>query len=102
MEEARALEGCDCRSRGRRFDVRLADRFARLGTGTAFAMAAEAHRHAEQGARVFPFHLGDMDLKTPECIVEAARLNVNDESCSNHFVQYAALGETPRKTGRRV
>jgi aspartate/methionine/tyrosine aminotransferase len=52
--------------------VNLADRFSRLGTETAFAVAAEARRHMERGARVFPFHLGDIDLRTPDNIMEAA------------------------------
>jgi aspartate/methionine/tyrosine aminotransferase len=52
--------------------MQLADRFSRLGTETAFAVAAEARLHAEKGARVFPFHLGDIDLKTPRNIIEAA------------------------------
>ncbi len=52
--------------------MQLADRFSLLGSETAFAVAAEARCHAERGARVFPFHLGDIDLKTPENIIEAA------------------------------
>ncbi len=52
--------------------MQLALRFSKLGTETAFAVAAEARRHAEQGARVFPFHLGDIDLRTPPNIIEAA------------------------------
>jgi aspartate/methionine/tyrosine aminotransferase len=52
--------------------MQLADRFSRLGTETAFAVAAEARRHAERGVRIFPFHLGDIDLRTPENIIEAA------------------------------
>jgi hypothetical protein len=38
--------------------MKLADRFPRLGTETAFAVAAETQRHAQHGARVFPFHTG--------------------------------------------
>lgn len=52
--------------------MKLADRVARLGTETAFAVSAEAAAHAAKGHRVFPFHLGDMNLPTPANIQEAA------------------------------
>jgi aspartate/methionine/tyrosine aminotransferase len=52
--------------------MNLATRFAKLGTETAFAVAEEARRYLDRGARVFPFHLGDIDLETPENIIEAA------------------------------
>ena len=50
----------------------LADRVGRLGTETAFAVSAEAAEWTAQGNTVYPFHLGDMDLPTPENIVDAA------------------------------
>ena len=50
----------------------LAERMGRLGTETAFAVSAEAAAWKAQGHTVYPFHLGDMDLATPENIVEAA------------------------------
>jgi aspartate/methionine/tyrosine aminotransferase len=49
-----------------------AKRIGRLGTETAFAVSAEAAEWRDQGHTVYPFHLGDMDLATPENIVEAA------------------------------
>ncbi len=52
--------------------MKLAERLARLGTETAFAVSAEANAWAAQGNRVFPFHLGDLNLKTPANVVEAA------------------------------
>ncbi len=52
--------------------LRIADRIARLGTETAFAVSAEAAAFAAQGNRVYPFHLGDMNIPTPSNIVEAA------------------------------
>lgn len=52
--------------------MRLADRVARLGTETAFAVSAEATAHAAKGNKVYPFHLGDMNLPTPVNIQEAA------------------------------
>ena len=50
----------------------LAERMKRLGTETAFAVSDRARIFAAEGKRVYPFHLGDMNLPTPENIVEAA------------------------------
>jgi aspartate/methionine/tyrosine aminotransferase len=69
--------------------MKLADRFSKLGTETAFAVAAEAQRYAQQGLRVFPFHLGDIDLKTPENIIEATHKAMKDGKtgyCSNYGI----------------
>ena len=52
--------------------MRLADRVARLGTETAFAVSAEAAAHAAEGHKVYPFHLGDMNLPTPQNVQDAA------------------------------
>jgi aspartate/methionine/tyrosine aminotransferase len=58
--------------------IPLAGRMGRLGTETAFAVSAEANEWRALGHTVYPFHLGDMDLKTPENIVEAAFRAVRD------------------------
>jgi aspartate/methionine/tyrosine aminotransferase len=50
----------------------FADRIADLGTETAFKVGAEAAAFAAQGNKVYPFHLGDMNLPTPENIVAAS------------------------------
>jgi aspartate/methionine/tyrosine aminotransferase len=50
----------------------IADRISHLGTETAFAVSAEAAVWQAQGHTVYPFHLGDMDLPTPQNIVEAS------------------------------
>jgi len=50
----------------------IAERIGRLGTETAFAVSAEAADWQGEGHTVYPFHLGDMDLPTPDNIVEAA------------------------------
>jgi len=50
----------------------LADRVANLGIETAFVVAGQAAAHAAEGNRVYPFHLGDLNLATPENIKEAA------------------------------
>jgi len=52
--------------------ARLATRVERLGTETAFLVGAEAAAFAAAGNDVYPFHLGDMNLPTPENIVQAS------------------------------
>ena len=52
--------------------MRIADRIKRLGTETAFAVGGEAGAFAAQGNRVYPFHLGDMNIPTPSTVVEGA------------------------------
>lgn len=58
--------------------MELAKRLTKLGTETAFAVSAEAARHVAQGNRVYPFHLGDMNIKTPDNIIEAAYKAMKD------------------------
>ncbi len=53
-------------------DLQVAKRIANLGSETAFVIAAQAAAHAAKGNKVYPFHLGDIDLTTPENIIEAA------------------------------
>jgi aspartate/methionine/tyrosine aminotransferase len=52
--------------------MKLAYRIARLGTETAFAVSAEAAAFAAEGNKVYPFHLGDMNIITPANLIEAA------------------------------
>ena len=52
--------------------ITLADRVDRLGVETAFVVAGQAAAHAAAGNRVYPFHLGDLNLPTPPHIIEAA------------------------------
>lgn len=58
--------------------IKIADRISRLGTETAFAVSAEAAAFAAQGNKVYPFHLGDMNLPTPTNVVEAAFKAIKD------------------------
>jgi aspartate/methionine/tyrosine aminotransferase len=51
--------------------MKIADRVARLGTETAFAVSAEAAAFAAKGNKVYPFHLGDLNLKTPANVLAA-------------------------------
>lgn len=52
--------------------MKIADRIKRLGTETAFAVSAEAAVFAAKGNKVYPFHLGDMNILTPANVMEAA------------------------------
>ena len=49
-----------------------------LGSETAFAVSAEAATLATTGKKIFPFHLGDINLSTPKTIIEAASKAIND------------------------
>ena len=49
----------------------IANRVNQLGTETAFAVSAEAAAFAAKGNKVYPFHLGDINLKTPTNVLEA-------------------------------
>ena len=50
----------------------FAKRLKYLGTETAFAVSEDAAEYAVEGNKVYPFHLGDMDIPTPVNILEAA------------------------------
>ena len=63
---------------GAGLDHRVAARISRLGTETAFSVSAEANEWQALGHTVFPFHLGDLDLPTPQNIVDAAEKAIRD------------------------
>ncbi len=56
----------------------LAERLDRLGTETAFAVSAAAADWAACGNRVYPFHLGDINLPTPDNVVAAMNRAIAD------------------------
>ena len=58
--------------------MQLADRLERLGTETAFAVSLAASEWAARGNRVYPFHLGDINLPTPGNIVDAMNRAIAD------------------------
>ncbi len=58
--------------------MRIADRISNLGTETAFAVSGEAATFAAQGNRVYPFHLGDLNLPTPSTVVDGAQKAIAD------------------------
>ena len=49
----------------------LATRLEQLGTETAFAVSLAAAEWGAKGNRIFPFHLGDLNIATPKNVVEA-------------------------------
>jgi len=50
-----------------------AKRMDLLGSETAFAVSAEAASLASTGTKIYPFHLGDINLPTPISVVNAAK-----------------------------
>ena len=46
----------------------LASRLDRLGTETAFAVSQAAAEWGAKGHRIYPFHLGDLNLATPSTV----------------------------------
>ena len=58
--------------------MQLAERVKKLGVETAFVVAAQAATHAAAGNKVYPFHLGDMNLQTPVNIIDAAHKAMRD------------------------
>ena len=58
--------------------MQLAKQLDKLGTETAFAVSAAAAAWAAQGHKVYPFHLGDMNIATPANITEATYKAIKD------------------------
>ena len=56
----------------------LAKRLGRLGTESAFEVARQAIEWATAGNQVFPFHIGDFNIPTPERVVEAMNRAIAD------------------------
>ena len=58
--------------------MKYAKQIKQLGTETAFAVSAQAKDWASKGNKVYPFHLGDLNMKTPPNIVEATMRAIED------------------------
>ena len=58
--------------------MKLANQLDYLGTETAFTVSASAAAWQAKGNKVYPFHLGDINLPTPENIVEAMKKAIVD------------------------
>ena len=52
--------------------IPIAERMSRIGTETAFSVSLEASQLARQGKKIYPFHLGDMNIITPTNVMDAA------------------------------
>ena len=58
--------------------MKLAKQLEKLGTETAFAVSAAATAWGAKGNKIYPFHLGDINLPTPRNIVEATEKAITD------------------------
>ena len=58
--------------------MKLAKQLEKLGTETAFAVSAAAVAWGAQGNKIFPFHLGDLNIPTPANIIEATHKAIAD------------------------
>jgi len=58
--------------------VKLAKQLEKLGTETAFSVSAAAAAWGDKGNKIYPFHLGDINLPTPRNIVEATDKAIAD------------------------
>ena len=58
--------------------MKLAKQLEKLGTETAFAVSQKAGQWASEGHKVYPFHLGDINIRTPDNIIEATRKALGD------------------------
>ncbi len=58
--------------------MKFANQLSHLGTETAFAVSGAAARWAAKGNKVYPFHLGDINILTPESIIEATAKAIRD------------------------
>ena len=52
--------------------MKFADRLNNLGTETAFSVSQDAQEFQKGGKKVYPYHLGDLDIPTPFNIIDAA------------------------------
>jgi len=58
--------------------MKIAKRMDLLGSETAFAVSAEAATLAATGRKIFPFHLGDINLSTPKSVIDAANKAIDE------------------------
>lgn len=58
--------------------MQLAKRLENLGTETAFAVSEAAAAWRAQGHKIYPFHLGDINIPTPANIVAAQNKAIAD------------------------
>ncbi len=56
----------------------LVTAFGRLGTETAYAVALEAGKLKSSGKKVYPFHIGDLNFRTPQVVIDACKQALDD------------------------
>jgi len=78
----------------------IAKRMDLLGSETAFAVSAEAAKLASKGMKIYPFHLGDINLPTPPSIVSAANEAV--KSGKTGYCPAPGIPELRKALGKNV
>ena len=58
--------------------MRFSSNIQNLGTETAFKVSMEANSLLKSGKKIYPFHLGDINIKTPKIIRDATTMYMND------------------------
>jgi len=58
--------------------MELARQLEKLGTETAFSVSAAADAWGAKGNKIYPFHLGDINIPTPANIIEATQKAIAD------------------------
>jgi aspartate/methionine/tyrosine aminotransferase len=56
----------------------LAKRMSRLGTETAYSVSLEAGQLKAQGKKIIPLHIGDLNFRTPQIVVDACKQALDD------------------------
>ena len=58
--------------------MRFSSNIQNLGTETAFKVSMEANSLLKSGKKIYPFYLGDINIKTPKIIRDATTMYMND------------------------
>ena len=58
--------------------MKFSSNIENLGTETAFKVSIEANSLLESGKKIYPFHLGDINIETPQIIRDATTKYMND------------------------
>lgn len=60
------------------FFIPLSNSMKKLGTETAYAVSLEAGQLAAAGKKIYPFHIGDLNFKSPAHAIEALKRAVDE------------------------
>ena len=58
--------------------MKFTDRLNNLGTETAFSVSQDAQEFQKSGKKVYPYHLGDLDIPTPSNIIDSTYRAMKD------------------------